>query len=138
MSSANRASFALDIAAFAEQFGDKADQVLRKVALDVFSRIVLRSPVDEGTFRGSWGVSLVGSPGIDNPQPDKTGQRTIAGGAAVIATASFGQTISIGSRLPYAYRLETGWSKQAPAGMVGLTVLEFEALFARAKAEVKI
>jgi hypothetical protein len=30
--------------------------------------------------------------------------------------------------MPYALRLEYGWSKQAPAGMVRVTVAEFQAV----------
>ena len=44
-----------------------------------------------------------------------------------------GQTIFITNSLPYAYRLEyDGWSRQAPAGMVRVTVVEFAQRFERA------
>ena len=35
--------------------------------------------------------------------------------------------IYIQNNLPYANRLENGWSNQAPAGMVALTIAEVEA-----------
>jgi hypothetical protein len=41
------------------------------------------------------------------------------------------------NNLPYALRLEYGWSKnQAPAGMVGLAVAEFQSIVRDAAAEV--
>ena len=45
-----------------------------------------------------------------------------------IAPAKFGATIYLVNNLPYAVRLEYGWSKQAPAGMVRITAAEFQSI----------
>jgi hypothetical protein len=42
-----------------------------------------------------------------------------------IPPKSFGGVHYLQNNLPYAWRLETGYSKQAPAGIVGITALEF-------------
>jgi Fe-S cluster assembly ATPase SufC len=39
--------------------------------------------------------------------------------------------------LPYIERLGLGWSKQAPAGMLGVTLAEFQRYVVEAAAEVK-
>ena len=39
------------------------------------------------------------------------------------------------NNLPYAQRLEDGWSKQAPSGMVGLAVREFRSIVESAAGE---
>ncbi len=39
---------------------------------------------------------------------------------------------------PYAYRIETGWSKQAPEGMMRLAVLDFNIIVNRLTAKYKL
>jgi hypothetical protein len=43
-----------------------------------------------------------------------------------IGSWRWGEIIYLTNSLPYARRLEYGWSKQAPAGMVRITVANFE------------
>lgn len=129
--------FSLAIAAWCEKARDRADLVLRKVALDIGARVVLRSPVDTGRFRANWQYG-VGQPNTATLETvDKTGQSSIARIAAGTASARLGDVLYLSNSLPYALRLETGWSKQAPAGMVGLTVTEFQAAIDRAAAAAK-
>ena len=47
-----------------------------------------------------------------------------------------GGVFFVGNNLPYAYRLETGYSKQAPSGLVGLTVLRFNTFIQNAVTEI--
>lgn len=78
-----------------------------------------------GRFRGSWFVSI-GQPSAVAPgRIDPAGARTIEAGNAVIAEAHLGTVIYAMSNLPYSERLEYGWSKQAPTGVVRVTVSEF-------------
>jgi hypothetical protein len=101
--------------------------VQRRLALDALTRIVRRSPVDTGRFRGNWQVTIGGV--TDTPQPntyDQGGEPTIAAGSAVIAGIQAYQTSHIQNALPYAIPLEDGHSKQAPSGVVGLTLLELQ------------
>lgn len=104
--------------------------IIRKIALEALSRIVLRTPVDTGRARGNWFVQI-GGEGVEvTTEVDPTGAVTIASGGAVIGTyqqAKGFPVISIYNNLPYINRLEHGWSKQAPAGMVAVTVTELEA-----------
>ena len=79
-----------------------------------------------GRFRGNWQVSFdrpaVGA--ID--RVDKAGTATLAAGRDVLAHYDSGEYGSIWftNNVPYAKRLEYGWSKQAPAGIVRVVAAE--------------
>ena len=113
--------FTLSLRQFAQKAGDRGDQMVRAVVLEVSARLIVRSPVDTGRFRSNWHYSL-------NAMVGTTGERldlsTVNGLDKLPAKAS-GKVHYIQNNLPYAQRLEHGWSKQAPIGMVGLTALEF-------------
>ena len=123
---ADAKTFALNLADFAAKAKGNADQVVRKVAIDALSNIVLRSPVDTGRFRANWLVS------VDEPAQDilddvdPSGAEAIQSGSAALSDAVAGPAIFITNNLPYALRLENGWSKQAPSGMVRLAAAEFQ------------
>ena len=79
-----------------------------------------------GRFRGNWQVTFdrpaVGA--ID--RVDKAGTATLAAGREVLAHYDSGEYGSIWftNNVPYAQRLEYGWSKQAPAGIVRVVAAE--------------
>ena len=56
---------------------------------------------------------------------DKSGMATVSKATAETLRLKAGQTIFLVNHLPYGPALEYGWSKQAPAGMVRITVEEF-------------
>lgn len=79
-----------------------------------------------GRFRGNWQVTFdrpaVGA--ID--RVDKAGTATLAAGREVLAHYDSSEYWSIWftNNVPYAQRLEYGWSKQAPAGIVRVVAAE--------------
>lgn len=79
-----------------------------------------------GRFRGNWQFS------IDTPaegvldQIDPSGNVTIAVLRAQVQALTIGQTAYIVNNLPYAVPLEYGHSKQAPGGMVRVTLTRFQ------------
>lgn len=121
--------FSLDILAFARKTRLNVDLVKRKICLDVFRSLVMKSPVDTGRFRGNWQIG-VGSVNTDvGSQVDKSGSNAVTGAMGIIeSTVKAGQIVYLTNSLPYAVRLEYGWSKQAPQGMVRLTVAEYRAM----------
>lgn len=134
--------FTLDIKRWTEKAKGNADKVVRAVAQELLGRVVMRTPVGNpylwkrkppagyvgGRLRGSWVVSI-GEPSRETPERiDKTGTLALDAGATVIAQARAGTSIYIMSNLPYAIPIEYGHSTQAPAGMVRVTVAEFEAV----------
>ncbi|WP_243286035.1 hypothetical protein [Geothrix terrae] len=103
----------------------RSDLLVRKVVLDVTSELVKLSPVDTGMFRANWfvGASL---PTDTSQIPDKTGASSIARAASMAAMLKAGGTTWIVNNLAYAIPLEYGHSKQAPAGMVRITVTRWQ------------
>ena len=137
-------SFQADLRRFAEATKRNLNDTVRAVVLELGTRIVQRSPVDTGRFRGNWQIAA-GGPDIRTNEPfDKQ-----ALGSAPSATtfdrwkgevnaATIGSTFYITNSLPYARKLEyEGWSQQAPSGMVRVTVTEYEQIIRQAIAKAK-
>lgn len=123
--------FAQDITKFIEKTGLKADKVIRKVAFDGLEGCMKMSPVDTGRFRGSWNVGInkinkAVAPAKEGKSSTARGVMDagkFAEGAALISKAKFdSSTIYITNNLPYAGELERGSSKQAPSGVLKITV----------------
>lgn len=129
-------SFSLDIAKFAEKAGNNASLVVKKVAVDMSSRIVYRTPVDTGRARGNWMVTFDTPMDGTTTATDKTGQSTVSANTSKIGQWKQG-TIWIANNLPYIGRLEYGWSQQAPSGMARVTIREFQGYVSKAVGELK-
>ena len=114
--------FAEQVAAFNRKTEAKIDTAIRKIAIDVFSEVVMMSPVDTGRFRGNWQVAIGRVPQGTLELYDKAGTATISKVQAEALNLKAGQVIYLVNNLPYAIPLEYGHSSQAPAGMVRLTV----------------
>lgn len=94
--------------------------------------MVERSPVSTGRFKNNWQCGI-GAINRETASNDDAIGRT----AAILPAWTPGQTIMLTNSLPYSYRLEHGWSKQAPSGMVRLTVQNYSRALAKAVSELK-
>src|SRR3954471_17975360 len=103
------AGFALNVAAWAEKQKGDANQWVRRVVFEIGSRLTYRSPVDTGRFRSNWYYSLDGAVRTTSQKADK--QAGVNGLDGIPETA-VGHVHFIQNNLPYARRLEYGWSKQ--------------------------
>lgn len=119
-------SFAASLAEFAEQAKGAIDTVCREVIIEIGSSVIRMSPVKDGRFRGNWQYS------IGSPAQGETG-RNDPGGAQTTAELvdgalqfKAGETAYIVNNVPYAIRLEYGWSDQAPEGVVRITLDRFQ------------
>lgn len=122
-------NFALDLRKFADSIPKElVKPVVQKFAMHALNGVVMKSPVDLGTFRGNWNVAVNAIDYSVSAATDKSGGATIAKGAAVIEAAKPDQAIFISNNLPYATALENGHSKQAPIGMVAVTFAELESM----------
>jgi len=132
------AGFADQVRAWERKTERKMDLAVRKIALQMFTRIILKSPVDTGRFRGNWQIAIGSVPDGTLELDDKTGTATIAKGAAIALGMNAGDIVYFANNLPYARRLEEGYSQQAPAGMVALTVQEFQSIVRQIGLELSI
>jgi hypothetical protein len=145
-----RAKWSLPIDKYVEAAKGDLNKACRKVGFAMLAKVMVRSPVDTGRFRGNWmiGVEVMPATAItpDGIGPGRQpGDPPLAGapsGAAVdgavinnalsaLGQFKLGQTIWIINNVPYAVALEQGHSKQAPAGVVKITVQEFGAITSR-------
>jgi len=127
-------SFADDLAKYCQAAGDKIDLVVRKSALELQASMIAKSPVDTGRFKSNWQCGLGGM----NPETAATaGSDALGRTEAVLQGYKPGRTIWLTNNLPYAKRLENGWSQQAPSGMVRLTVQDFKYAVKRAADAMK-
>lgn len=121
----DNSAFKRNFAKLLKAAGDKAEMVVRRTALELQTSMVTMSPVDTGRFRGNWQCG-VGTLNADTSAPeDKSGSGAIGRTATALPAWRPGQTIWLTNSLPYAARIEHGWSKQAPSGMVKLTVQNY-------------
>lgn len=129
-------SFELDIQRFVDRANGRIDLVVRKIALDVFRRVIMKSPVDTGRFRGNWQVAIGNIPAGTLAIDDKSGTATMAKVTAATMRLNAGEVIHLVNNLAYARALEYGHSKQAPNGMVRLTLAEFPQVVRKAASEL--
>ena len=141
-------SFEDDINKFQRKTVNKMDKIVRKVALELFARIIYKTPVDTGRARSNWQVSI-GTPAAGTVEiDDKSGKATVSQATAKSAGFKAGDTIYLANNLPYIRRLEEGgygegpktvggFSRQAPQGMVTLTVQEFSAVVKQIGLEIR-
>lgn len=119
-------AFASELARFSEGTKDKANEVVREIVMETGRRLIARSPVDTGQFADNWNYGLETR---DSSTHGPTGARTINNLEELPKrAASFIHYLT--NALPYGPALERGHSSQAPNGVVGLTVLEWNEIVA--------
>jgi hypothetical protein len=130
------ASFAIAIDQWCKKANKSVDKATRAITFEIFGRVIRRTPVDTGAARTNWQVGINQMPaGIVTGSGDAVGIMKSALGEGLA-----GKVIYLVNNLPYIGVLEYGgypnppkggegktvggFSKQAPAGMVRVTVQE--------------
>ena len=129
-------SFALDISKFVNKTHSNVDLVTRKIVFDVMRSVIKKSPVDTGRFKGNWQYGVGEMPTGQLDIYDESGKGTQVHLMGKVPKESAGKLHYIVNNLPYSIRLENGWSSQAPSGMVGLTISEYQGIVRHAAQEV--
>lgn len=151
-------SFADDLKAFADTVKARADAVIKMVVIEVDRSLVEKSPVGNaelwanpknkppgyvgGRFRANWQYGeneipegeLFDADAGPYPSAAESIERVIAS----VEEHAGGKKHYLVNNLPYAQALEDGHSsKQAPVGIVGITVIEFAEIVKAAAEEAK-
>ena len=136
-------TFALDLSAFAKKTSDNLEVVVSRIVLDVAKELIEMSPVGDadywiskppkgyvgGRFKASWDYGFNSPPTALYREADASGDSSLSRIEAGISVGNMaGNVHYLGNNVPYAMRLEEGWSSQAPLGMVGLTVMKFQGI----------
>lgn len=130
-------SFALDVSKFVEKAKKNPEKVMRQVSIKLFSAIIKASPVDTGRFRMNWMASGgTPAPGVTDAT-DKSGNAAIGNATSFVLNAADWRDFTLTNNLPYAQRLEYGWSQQAPQGFVRVNVSRFQQLINEEANKVK-
>lgn len=130
----SNADFKANFAKLLAAAGDKANLVVRKTALELQSMMIEESPVLSGRFKSNWNAAT-GAANTDTsaaPGSDALGRSD-----TVLQGWKPGQTIFLTNAMPYAQRLETGWSQQAPTGMVRLALQNYTTALAKTVSALK-
>lgn len=144
-------TFALDLKKFAEKAGKRADAVVGEIVTNIVATVDDRSPVGDakywkspppagyvgGRFRGNWQLAIGSLPGGTLARVDPDGRATVTANLGEIPEQASGKVYYLANNLPYSIRLEHGWSRQAPQGIVGRTVAEFQGAVDKAVAAAK-
>ena len=129
-------SLSSDIERARKNLKDNAEKKLRGTCLSLCGRIIKATPVGNpslwessapsgyigGTLRNSWAASI-GSPSQEAGRaPDASGSDSISSLNTGVLGLQLGQEFYLANNMPYAQRVEDGWSGQAPQGMVKSTL----------------
>lgn len=132
-------TFALDLQKFAEKAKARADELVGNIVIRLATEIDDRSPVGDaiywkspppkgyvgGRFRGNWQLGIGSIPAGVLERIDTSGSVALPAIIAEIPEDASGRIYYLANNVPYARRLEDGYSRQAPQGIVGRTVIQF-------------
>ena len=135
-------TFALDLSAFAKKTDARMEAVVRRIVLDVAKSLVEMSPVGDasywqspppkgyvgGRFKNSWDIGFNSIPSAVYRTADASGSSSLGRIEAGMGGKMGGAVHYLVNNTSYAMRLEEGWSRQAPHGMVELTVMKFQTI----------
>ncbi|MCH7389567.1 HK97 gp10 family phage protein [Acinetobacter dispersus] len=102
---------------FAVQVVGDSEAYVKNIVMDTVQSLVVSSPVDTGAYRSSHIVSI-GTSDFSARGPETDANQEAAVQAVKI---KLGNLVYIQNNLPYAERLENGWSDQAPQGIYSTT-----------------
>ena len=108
------------------------DQGIRATLLEVSTAIIKGTPADTGRARGNWQASIGrGATGEVSVDSVRSGEAKAIAEVNQKASVAVGDLYYLTNNLPYIERLEYGWSKQAPGGMVRKNMQNFNRLFVK-------
>lgn len=113
-------SFGRDLEAFRLKVEDVSENIVRQSILDLFTSIVLQTPVDRGVLRNGWYVTFEQRSTQTPTRGAPAGNAPIERARSIMQSYDFTvNTVYFTNNLPYAQRIEfDGHSAQAPQGMV--------------------
>lgn len=112
------ASFNVDLNKFAKSMDIELETVVRKLAFEIYKGVTQKTPVDTGRAKANW---MLGYGSINSKITNSTTFTLVQP-----PKGSGKRPIYITNNLPYISKLENGSSKQAPNGMVNLTMNEVQ------------
>jgi hypothetical protein len=118
-------------------------KIINTSLLEMYKRIIDRTPVGNpslwkypapkdyvpGTLKASWRIDFSGNTKDSRGRFTSASQIGNSGGISFkINSTNSNARAAIYNNQPYAQRVETGWSTQAPSGMMRITLLEYTSI----------
>lgn len=139
-------SFGAELQAYAKKRGLEMEKVARAATFQLSREVIEATPRDKGGAQGGWQAS------VDTPAGGATERQSAQAAvdeAASVTLGAFGKVYYLVNKKPYIKKLEYGgypepgsdktvaggFSRQAPQGMVRLTIKNYRAALKRAIAE---
>lgn len=117
-------SFTAELDQIAQRIKADNERLFRAVGIELFNRVISKTPVDTGRLRGNWQAST-GRPASGTLE--NTSENMARDGAnRTAAKLELNDTAYLTNNLPYAVTIEEGSSTQAPEGMVKTSLGEME------------
>jgi len=108
------------------------DQGIRATILELSTAIIKDTPAKTGRARGNWQASIGrGATGEVSVVNKRAGEAKAISNVNQKASVAVGDLYYLTNNVPYIERLEYGWSKQAPGGMVRKNMQNFNRLLAK-------
>lgn len=118
-------TFSADIGRFIQESEQKANLVLRKVAIDTTERVRLKTPVDTGQLRSSWTCKLGSMPSTYNGDDTANTQFSMGDTLFIATDKAYAPMLEYGLYpQPGGAKTVNGFSVQAPQGMVRISIQE--------------
>lgn len=129
-------SFSKELTFFAEKTGKRLENTVRSVVSMLGETLVFRSPVGDanywkrpappgyvgGHFRANWQYSF-SSP--MSGEVDSVSKQTSLDSIKKVKTSQAFGVHYVVNNTPYSIKIENGWARQAPNGVLKLTVMNF-------------
>jgi hypothetical protein len=106
--------FATMIARLEQRVKSTADGLLHAA----YQALVSNSPIRTGLFHANWKI------GVNEVNAETSTATTPP--PLTIPPYKLGDVVIVSNSLPYAHRLELGWSAQAPSGIAAVTAAELQ------------
>lgn len=98
----------------------------RAAIIQLFSLVVIKTPVDKGGARSNWFCELgAANNGAAGRAPETSGNAALQDIRVTVSQMPIAGQAILFNNLPYIERLEDGYSQQAPAGMVKTSIAEW-------------
>jgi hypothetical protein len=127
-------TFHQDMERWVQKTGLKLENVIKATCMQLTEGIVMRTPVLTGRARGNWIATINYPSAYAVLDEDPEGANTIAKASGTAGDAP-GNVFYLVNNVPYARALEFGHSRQAPQGMVRVTVHDFNRHLKKAVAD---
>lgn len=108
-----------------------SENVARRALTELFSNIVVSTPVDTGRLRGNWQIAADFS-NNETGFRDRGGRVAIARVKGFLNNYDLSGSVAFFNNVPYALQIEQGSSKQAPRGMVAVNTARFNSILRKA------